>query len=232
MPTLFLFDIDCTLLWTRGAGRAATRNAMMEMFGTAAAIEGHTFGGKTDWQTLVELLGEHGHDEATIGEAIVQYNDVMGRHLAAIIDQYEVTACPGALDLVLSLREHDDVLLGIVTGNVGNSAPTKLRAAGFDPAWFPVGAYGHEAMAREALPAIALGRAIEHYNIPLTANDVIVIGDTPADVACARALGACVVVVRTGFEEEAALVASQPDYLIDDLTQFASLELVEDLSVR
>jgi phosphoglycolate phosphatase-like HAD superfamily hydrolase len=99
----------------------------------------------------------------------------------------------------------------------------KLRAAGYDPAWFPVGAYGHEAMERNHLPPLALARAVEHYRQPIQPEQVMIIGDTPADVACARALGAKAVAVGTGFCERADLVACNPDYLIDDLSTFLDI---------
>jgi phosphoglycolate phosphatase-like HAD superfamily hydrolase len=128
--------------------------------------------------------------------------------------------------LIEVLRQRDDVLLGLVTGNVQNAAAVKLRAAGYDPAWFPIGAYGHEALERDNLPAIALKRAVEHYRHPLQPGDVLVIGDTPADVSCARALGALAVAVGTGFCERAELIACNPNHYIDDLNAF--LEILDD----
>ncbi|MBC8098739.1 MAG: hydrolase, partial [Armatimonadetes bacterium] len=62
---LILFDIDGTLLLTQGAGRESTREAMLEVFGTESTVATHTFGGKTDWQTLTELLTAHGVDAET-----------------------------------------------------------------------------------------------------------------------------------------------------------------------
>jgi phosphoglycolate phosphatase len=110
------------------------------------------------------------------------------------------------------------VLLGIVTGNVSLTAPVKLRAAGFDPAWFPIGAYGSEALERNDLPALALERACRFCGHHLTPTDVTIIGDTEADIACARAIGARAVAVTTGFTSREALAAAQPDHLLDDLS--------------
>lgn len=218
---LILFDIDGTLVWTRGAGREATRHAMIEVFGTCAALDTHHFGGKTDWQTLVELLHAHGMTDADIQRRMPDYNIVMGQHVERVIGNYPVTACPGALDLVNELRQRDDVVLGLVTGNVANAAPHKIAAAGFDPAHFVIGAYGNEAMLRDHLPALAVKRAEHYAGHSFAPRDVWVIGDTAADVSCARAIGAVVVGVKTGFggaPEEVA--AAQPDYLLNDLTEF------------
>lgn len=223
MQRLILFDIDGTLLWTNGAGRESTRLALLEVFGTEAGINDHVFGGKTDWYTLVELLGAQGYTPEAIERLLPTYHEAMARNLASIIDQYDVQACPGARALVEALHQRGDVMMGIVTGNVKDAAAVKLRAAGYDPAWFPIGAYGHEAFERDHLPPIALRRAIEHYGFDVHPRDVIVIGDTPADVSCARALGAVAVAVGTGFCERAELVACNPDHLLDDLTGFLDI---------
>lgn len=214
---LVLFDIDGTLLWPKGAGRASTRAAMLEVFGTVGALDDHAFGGKTDWQTLVELLGR---SEEEIGQIMPRYEQVIARHLTTLIGGYAVEACPGALALVHALHRDDTVLLGVVTGNVSTTAPIKLQAAGFNPAWFPVGAYGSEALDRNRLPALALERAVRHYKHSLMPQQVIVVGDTTADIASARALGARAVAVKTGYETPQALAAAGPDELLDDLTTF------------
>ena len=217
---LILFDIDCTLLLARGAGREATQLAMQDVFGTSSRIDGHYFGGKTDWQTLVELLAEHGYDETRIGEVMHHYEIAVGQRMAEVIGRYPVHACAGALELVARLRQNPDVMLGVVTGNVSTVAPIKLRAAGFDPAWFPVGAYGNEAADRDHLPPLALARAITHYGRPIAPEQVIVIGDTPSDINCARALGAVAVAVATGPCPAEELAAARPDHLLVDLTTF------------
>lgn len=229
-PRLILFDIDGTLLLTGGVGREATLNAMEEIFGTSSRIQSHQFGGKTDWQTLCELLEEHGHSEASIGEVMAHYQEAMQRHMSSIIGRYPTRPCPGAVELVEALRQRDDVLLGLVTGNVSTTVPIKLRAAGFEPDWFSIGAYGSEARNRDVLPAMAIARAEQRWGHAIDPRNVIVIGDTPADVQCARAVGAVAVGVRTGFCQPGELEASNPDYVLDDLTTF--IEQVLDRSAE
>jgi phosphoglycolate phosphatase-like HAD superfamily hydrolase len=220
---LLLFDIDGTLVLTGGAGRAAAKHAMREVFGDSGNIEGHTFGGKTDWTTLLELLTPRGIAPADIERQIPRYATVMGRHLARIIGDFPVTPCPHADDVVAALRGRADLCFGIVTGNVQPAAAIKLRAAGFDPAWFPVGAHGDEAVERDSLPILAIQRARQHYRIEFAPDEVVVIGDTPADVQCARAAGAVAVAVLTGAGSRADLEASQPDFLFDDLRALAAV---------
>lgn len=216
---LCLFDIDGTLIRTKGAGRAATALAMAEVFGTAHGIEAHVFSGKTDWQTLVELLEPHGKTAADIEAIMPMFAEVMGRHLAATVQTHEITTCPGALETVMALVDRG-VPLGIVTGNVLHSVPVKLRAGGFDPAWFPVGAYGSEAHARNDLPRLAIDRAEAYYGRTFAPHEVIVIGDTSMDIACAREVGAVAVAVMTGFGTRDELTAAAPDVLLNDLTTF------------
>ncbi|HEX2908072.1 MAG TPA: HAD family hydrolase [Phototrophicaceae bacterium] len=221
---LILFDIDGTLLLPKGVGRESTRLAMREVFGTEAALDQHHFGGKTDWYTLHELLSEQGYTEDRIGQMMPVYERALVRHLEQIIGGFLVEACPGALAAVSELRQRG-LLLGVITGNVSTTAPVKLRAAGFDPTWFPIGAYGSEAADRNSLPFLALERAQRYCQRELTPEQVVIVGDTPADVACARALGAIAVAVRTGFSSQETLEATAPDYLLADLSEFCETVL-------
>lgn len=217
---LILFDIDGTLMLPKGAGRASTKLAMMEIFKTAGGIDDHHFGGKTDWQTLLDLMGAEGFSSHDIQRLMPEYEAVVARHLEAIIPDYPIETCPGALEAVHEVRRREGLIPGIVTGNVSSTAPIKLRAAGFDPSWFSVGAYGSEAADRNDLPPLALRRAEKLTGRRIAPEQVVVIGDTPADIACARALGAVAVAVATGYTPREELTAAQPDYFLDDLTQF------------
>lgn len=220
---LLLFDIDGTLLRTHGVGRESTRAAMLEVFGTASDIDTHVFGGKTDWLTLVEMLAPHGFTADDIGARMPHYERVVEKHIAQIIHADNAHPCPGALETVRGLLGEPRYLLGLVTGNVSSTSPYKLRAAGYDPAWFAVGAYGSEAVDRNALPALALARARAHCGRALRPQEVVVIGDTLADITCARALGAVAVAVTTGFTDRATLAAAEPDHLIDSLTALPAI---------
>ncbi|MCU0513119.1 MAG: HAD family hydrolase [Anaerolineae bacterium] len=217
---LLLFDLDGTLIHVKGAGREAKARAMAGMFGTDEGARSHPFGGKTDWNILHDLLADKGYTTAALGAVMDEYQALMAHHLAAIIGTYPAQPCPGALELIAALRGRDDVCLGVVTGNVQATAPIKLRACGFDPDWFAVGAYGSESPQRNDLPRLAMERAARHTGRTFAPAEVIVTGDTLADIACARAVGAVAVAVLTGFEAPAALQAAAPDYLLPDLTHF------------
>jgi phosphoglycolate phosphatase-like HAD superfamily hydrolase len=146
--------------------------------------------------------------------------------MARTINDFEVVRLPNALEIVTALRERGDVLQGIVTGNVYNSVPVKLRAAGFDPNWFPFGAYGHESPNRDDLPRLALERATVLAEKMITPERVLVVGDTVRDVAAARAVGAKVAIVETGYATRETLVAAKPDWLIPDLTHFGEVLVI------
>jgi phosphoglycolate phosphatase-like HAD superfamily hydrolase len=217
---LILFDIDGTLLWPKGAGRAAMRLAAEAVFGGAVMIDNHDFGGKTDWRNVVELMTAHGYAPEAIEPQLAVFESTMARQLETIIDAYPVEACPGTHHLVRELRRRGQPMPGLLTGNFAATSPIKLRAAGFDPDWFAVGAFGSEAADRNALPFLAVERAEQVLGRSIQPEQVVIIGDTLADVACARALGGVAVAVKTGFTPPDALAASQPDYLLDDLTAF------------
>ena len=217
---LLLFDIDGTLLRTNGAGRESTRRAMLDVYGTEGNLATFHFGGRTDWQIVLDLLEESPYSEDEIVARLPQYHDSIARHLSDVIASFPVETCPGGVETVRALLDQPNIALGIVTGNVASAAPVKLRAAGYDPDWFPVGAFGHEAQLRAALPPLAMQRAEALYGSPFTPQRVVVIGDTPADVECARAAGAWSVAVNTGFEERESLVMAGPDVLLEDLTGF------------
>lgn len=222
-PRLLLFDIDGTLLRTQGAGRAATKAAMEEVFGTAGDIATHDFGGKPDWLTLVELLGDHGHDADSVGAAMPAFEAAMARHMAALIAEKPAHPVPGAMEALTELRTRQDLLPGIVTGNTRASAAVKLRGAGYDPDWFVAGAYGSESIQRNALPPLALERAALYCGCVIDPAATLVIGDTLMDIESARHLGAVAVAVTTGFTDREALAAAGPDHLLDDLRDLVAL---------
>ncbi len=225
MKKLVLFDIDGTLLISRGIGREAKRRAMLEVFGTTGDLDGHAFGGQTDWGILAALLAPHGISSAAIGRAMPAYEEVMARHMQEIRPSYCASAIPQAMETLQALRRRPDALVGLVTGNTSKTAAIKLEMAGYDPAWFPVGAFGNEAAARADLTRLALERTQAYLGQRLKGDAVIVIGDTPADVEAARAIDAIAIAVCTGYETRENLQGSQPDFLLADLGDFLALLL-------
>ncbi|MCY3914948.1 MAG: haloacid dehalogenase-like hydrolase [Chloroflexi bacterium] len=220
---LVLFDIDGTLLISRGIGREAKRPAMLECFGRTGDLDNHVFGGKTDWRIVAELLAPYGISSADVGRAMPAYETVMARHMRAIRGRYQAEAIPDALELVGALRMRDSTVVGLVTGNTSKTAAIKLEMAGFDPNWFPIGAFGNESAERDDLARLALQRARDLAGCAIKGGDVVVIGDTPDDVQAARAIDAIAIAVCTGYVTRDQLVAADPDFLLADLSAFLDL---------
>jgi phosphoglycolate phosphatase-like HAD superfamily hydrolase len=219
---LVLFDIDGTLLWTDGAGRRAIQRALLDEAGTAGPIERYRFDGKTDPQIVRDLLSLASHpgaDDAGVIQAVCRrYVD----HLRDELERPTQTTrlMTGIADLLAALGPHEargTALVGLLTGNVAPGAALKLRSAGLDPARFRVGAYGSDSARRADLPAVAAGRATALTGASFAGSDVIIVGDTPDDVACGRPIGARSVAVATGSYDVAALRAAGATYVFETL---------------
>ena len=171
MPTptrLVLFDIDGTLLLPDGAGRASLKAALEKVYGTAGSADTFSLAGSLDRGTVRLLMAEAGIEEAVIWERFEEVGRVMEANLRECIAArlHNVQALPGTHELVNALHEHDDVLLGLLTGNFRATAFVKLEAAGFDPAMFQVGAFGHEAEQRGELVPLAIAVSYTHLTLP------------------------------------------------------------------
>ena len=220
---LILFDIDGTLLWTDGAGRRAIHRALLDETGTAGPIEGYRFDGKTDPQIVRELLTLAGHPECDSDNRIAavcrRYVELLTAELAKPTQATRLY--PGITDLLAALEPYEAdgrALVGLLTGNVQHGAALKLRSAGLDPARFAVGAFGSDSGARADLPAVAARRAAERTGRRLTGADLVIVGDTPDDVACARPMGARTVAVATGFFDTTALRAAGATHVFQTLS--------------
>ncbi len=220
---LVLFDIDGTLLHAAGSGRAATERAMREVFGTVGKLAEYRFSGKTDWYTLLALLGPEGFAEAQIEAALPRYDAAVARHMAEIMGDYRIVALPGALELVRTLRDRSNVLLGVITGNMPRMADLKLRAAGLDPEDFSIGVYGSEARVRRQLVPLALERAEKFCGTRFGPPNIVFIGDTPDDIDCAHSIGAQAIAVTTGMASRAELEQQQPVTVLDNLADQAQV---------
>jgi phosphoglycolate phosphatase-like HAD superfamily hydrolase len=220
LKRLVLFDIDGTLLWPDGAGTASMRAALEQIYGTAGPIDTCRFGGYTDRHIVGTLMRQAGLSAQQIWSQFEQLGPVMETALREAIhaNQHDIRSCPGAIEMVDVLTIRKDVVLGLVTGNLRQTAPVKLSAAGFDPSVFQVGAYGDEAEARAELPPKAIERARQLTGVSFRGAQTVIIGDTPNDVLCGRDVGARSIAVMTGWVERPTLEAHSPDYIFDDLS--------------
>jgi len=225
---LILFDIDGTLLWTDGAGRRAIKHALETVAGTAGPIDSYRLDGKTDPQIVADLLSLAGHpraDDAALADAVCRrYIELLEQELER--SPQTARLLPGVAELLAGLEPYEAAgraLVGILTGNLASGAALKLRAAGVDPARFAVGAYGSDSGRRSDLPAIALERAAARTGRRLAGGDAVIVGDTPADVACGRPIRALSLAVATGYYDVAALRASGATHVFATLADTAAV---------
>ncbi len=223
---LLLFDIDGTLLDTRGAGRRAMERVARRMFGEAFSFDRVNFGGNLDPLIFREAAAHNGLDD------IDDAHDAFHAGYLGELDEElknsngEITALPGVLDALAHCRDlagQGAVTLGCLTGNYTGAAPLKLRHVGIDPDQFTVTAFGDEAPSRPDLVPVAMTKHAKHHSRPADPRRVIVIGDTPRDVDCAKQHGCVSYAVCTGAANREALTACAPDVLVDDLTDLSPL---------
>lgn len=214
---LVLFDIDGTLLSASGAGRWALGRALLDVYGTAGPIDTYDFHGGTDPQIIRDLLTAAGLESAEIAareaRLFARYVECLE---AEIADGSRVRLYPGVAALVEALAAREACVVGLLTGNIEAGARIKLRPTGLLPR-FRLGAYGSDDADRTRLPAVAARRAEALLGRPFRGRDLVIVGDTPRDVACARAFGAACVAVATGRHSVTDLEASAPDFAFPDL---------------
>src|SRR5688572_6878555 len=217
MIKLILFDIDGTLVLTGGAGIRAMNRAGESVLGVADMLDGVEIAGRTDWVIFSDALQRIGHqlDEELFGRLRAAHIANMREEIVHAGHGHK-GVMPGARDLLQQLEPRDDVFLGLLTGNFVDAARIKLEH--FDLwRYFRCGAYGDDAADRNALVPFAVERARREGLPDIAPDRVVVVGDTPHDVACARAAGAVPVGVATGGYTVEQLRQSGADIVFTDL---------------
>ena len=216
---LVLFDLDGTLLWTDGAGRRAIHRALVEVLGSAGPIDGFRFDGRTDGEIVARLAEGAGLDasERVVDTVLARYVTLLEDELAKPTQR--TTIYPGVSDLLAALEQRTDCVLGLLTGNVRPGARLKLASGGLDIARFRIGAFGSDSAHRPDLPAVAQRRAREVLGLELGGRDVVIVGDTPADVTCGQGIGARAIGVATGSFAVDALMAAGADAAFETLEE-------------
>ncbi len=221
-PCLVLFDIDGTLIRTGGAGRRALQEAGRSLFGDGFSVDGLDPSGKLDPDIFEELAARH---------PAVDLRSRAARFRALYIAALEreagtLRALPGAAATLAALGSVPGVTLGVLTGNYRSIADLKLRATGLaaaDGAPFEIRACGDEAGDRAALVTLAMERYHARFGRALPPARVVLVGDTPRDVAAGRAHGVRVAGVATGrwTAEQLARAGARP--VLPDLRDAAPL---------
>ena len=211
---LWLFDIDGTLVDTGGAGMRALQEAAEECFGGSGPEL--DLAGSTDLGVLAGILAHF--DRAHGPEEEAAFFACYLRHLENNLARggYSGRVLPGAAELLEDLSRLPDVTVGLLTGNIAGGAAAKMRHFGLH-AHFAFGAYGCDYADRNLLGPVALQRAAVHAGRDFTAAETLVIGDTPKDVACAKAMGARCLAVATGHFNAEQLRECGADVVVERL---------------
>jgi phosphoglycolate phosphatase len=217
---LHLFDIDGTLMLSGGAGMRALRRAFAGRHGVDDATVGVHPDGKTDPLIVTEMFQLHlgrAPAAAEIPQVIADYERLLAAELRAAAG---AAVLPGVRALLAELEARGEPL-ALCTGNSHTGARLKLEHVGL---WrfFPCGGFGSDDIERARVVRVAIDRARAVFGRDFGPDEVLVIGDTPRDVAAARAAGVRAAAVATGPHSRAALAACQPDLLFDTLEQMAA----------
>lgn len=218
-----LFDIDGTLINTGGAGGAALKAALRSAFAIDEPTDSVTLAGRTDRGITGDLFRFHAIEDSP--ENWQRFRDAYLGHLPGLLAQRKGAVLPGIQGLLQSLQGRDDLLIGLLTGNTRDGARIKLAHFGLDR-FFELGGFGDRHVHRDDVAREALEAVERRLTKTVDRSRVWVIGDTPSDIACARAIGARAVAVATGIHTAAELDAAEPDHLVTD---FADPDVVLSL---
>lgn len=215
-----LFDIDGTLLNSMGAGKAALEAALVEEFGLPAIRERVSYSGRTDRAIMRDLMQMH---DIEMSPAHVERLTTAYLHrLPDSLLRYQGRVLPGIASLLHELSQHENMAVGLLTGNIRAGARVKLGHFGLHD-YFGFGGYGDHHWERDDVACEALTVVRKHVGNHVALDNIVVVGDTPLDVQCARAIGVKAVAVATGWHTLEELQPCQPDLLLPDLSDPAPL---------
>jgi len=216
-PVIILWDIDNTLLYTGGAGSLGMTRAFRDLYGIDDAFGGVEFSGRTDTAIYRACARAHGIAEHALASEQQRFAEAYIPHLdRALAEVPGGHLMPGITGVLSALDQRDDVVLGLGTGNFRRGGELKLRRFGIDR-YFPacVGGFGEDAESRDEVIRIGIERL---RNGGHADPRIVIIGDTPHDVAAARANGAFALAVATGRDSVAELLACGANAALDDLS--------------
>jgi phosphoglycolate phosphatase len=223
MIRLVLFDVDGTLIRSVGAGTEAYARALASEFGVNRVIERINFGGRTDLSLAREMFALGGIEPTA--QNFRRFFDCYPFWLDHLLAQTRGEIVPGVCPFLRQLQNlSSPPLLGLLTGNIRLGAEIKLRHFGL---WevFQTGAFGDDHEDRNQIAAIARERANRILNEELRGEEILVVGDTPHDIRCGRAISAKVLAVATGGATLEQLRAHKPDWLARDLREVTAEEM-------
>ncbi|MCX6894372.1 MAG: haloacid dehalogenase-like hydrolase [Verrucomicrobia bacterium] len=223
MARAVLFDIDGTLIRTGGAGVKAFARAGETAFGIVNGTAHMKFAGRTDTGLVREFLTLHRLEPSL--ENIRRFLDAYVFWLDQMLPQCSGGVCPGVWKFIADLRAlPEPPVIGLLTGNIRLGAEIKLRHYGL---WqeFATGAFADDHEDRDQIAVAAHRRVGEKLKRELRGEEIIVVGDTPHDIRCGRAIGARVIAVATGGSEFEEIKKHSPDWCVKDLREVMAREV-------
>lgn len=228
MVKLVLFDIDGTLVHTGGAGVKAFAKVFATEFGVPDGTEKIKFAGRTDVGLVREFFLANGIKPSP--ENFARFFERYVFWLDYILGHSKTEECPGIWELIRELQAlPKPPTLGLLTGNIRLGAEIKLRH--FD-LWkeFETGAFADDHEDRDHIARAAQKRGSQVLGKQLLGEEVVVIGDTPLDVKCGRAIGAHVLAVATGGSTLEDLKRHSPDWAVTDLREVSAKQICRRIS--
>jgi phosphoglycolate phosphatase-like HAD superfamily hydrolase len=211
---LLLWDIDGTILHTGKAGETALGRAMEKLYGINRGLQGLEIAGRTDKWIVEQLLGRDGKPNGL--EEVAQFLDVYVELLAEELPRRNGGLHPGVLGILEEAHKRAELVQALLTGNIEKGARLKLTRYGVNH-FFDFGAFADDSSIRNELGPHAKRRAEEKHGEDFPPERIFVIGDTPHDVACARAIGAKAIAVATGSFTKRQLKDCGADAVFTDL---------------
>jgi phosphoglycolate phosphatase len=210
---IIFFDIDGTLLNTGGAGQRAMERALTAEFQIEFPFEGVLTAGRTDRGITDEILQRYSFDNTSENRA--RFREAYLAQLPMSLKDSPGLLLPRIRELLEQLALHSHVTLSLLTGNYAEGAWIKLRHYELDH-FFQFGGFGDHDADRNDVAQAAINVASTELDRVVDGSDTMVIGDTPADIQCAQAIGAKCIAVATGVYSSRELESHKPDHLFDD----------------
>jgi len=220
MVRLVLFDIDGTLIYTGGAGEKAFAKVFANLFGISDGTERLKFAGRTDPGIVREFFLHNAIEPSA--ENFAEFFEAYVFMLDHLLHELPGGVHRGVWTWLHDLRTlpHKPIV-GLLTGNIRLGAEIKLRRFSL---WeqFDTGAFADDMIDRNGIAAMAKTRGEALIGRKLSGSEVLVIGDTPLDIACARHIGAKVLAVGTGMYRPTDLLPLGPDFAVENLEQISA----------
>ncbi len=217
LARLVLFDVDMTLLWTRGAGTRAIGKALESMAGKADGFRNVEFAGRTDLLISRDGLVRSGLEPSSENMTLIRSNYLRFLALELSSHSCEASSLPGVPELLEDLREEPSCSFGLLTGNWREGAWLKLSRCDLD-GYFSFGSFAEDGNERIELVPPVLEKAAFMTGVEFEPDCIWIVGDTPHDIMCASHYGYRSVGVATGPYSKEALEASGATAVFDDLS--------------